>query len=54
MISMECPEGLCVWCWEHGKEVEATTDDGELCEDCAFERSVAKADALYDRMRDGE
>lgn len=45
-------EGKCVWCWEQGKDAEATTDNGELCDDCEFSRQLSAADAMHDSMKE--
>jgi hypothetical protein len=37
-LNEACPEGCCSRCWEKGKEMEATSDDGTLCEEHVRER----------------
>jgi hypothetical protein len=34
-----CPDECCTRCWEEGKEVEATSEDGELCHEHVLERA---------------
>lgn len=53
-FNLECPEDMCEWCWENLKEVSTNADGGGLCDLCNFERAVCAADALHDRMKEGD
>jgi hypothetical protein len=48
----EAPDWACLYCWEKGLEVEADSDDGELCLECEFEKQVGQADLLYDLIHE--
>lgn len=48
----ECPDFACEWCFDAGKVVESN-GDGDLCDECEFERSVCEADFLHDCMKEG-
>lgn len=49
----ECPEGLCLHCWEAGKEVEAggREGDSELCEEHELQDAIMRAEMAFEGDR---